>query len=130
MSFYKKLSPGVCVKDPGASRDFYVKYFDAKVTFDCGWYIVLQINETELCFMSPQSPEHALFEKKGLFYNFEVDDVDAEYLRLTGLGLTSVMPLEDHPWGDRSFSVLDPNEVAVYLYTPTEPTDEFRQYYK
>ena len=24
------------------SRDFYVKYFDAKVTFDCGWYVNLQ----------------------------------------------------------------------------------------
>jgi len=28
------------------SRDFYVKYFDAKVTFDCGWYVNLEFGAT------------------------------------------------------------------------------------
>jgi len=130
MTPYKNLAPSICVEDPVASRDFYVKHFEAKVTFDCGWYIGLQIGKCELCFMSPQSPEQSLFNGKGLSYNFEVEDVDAECSRLTGLGLTPIIPLEDHPWGDRGFAVLDPNGVVLYIYTPIEPSEEFRQYHK
>ena len=33
-------------------------------------------------------------------------DVDAEHGRLTAEGLTPVMPIADHPWGDRGFAVL------------------------
>ncbi|WP_281281227.1 VOC family protein [Pontiella desulfatans] len=63
-------------------------------------------------------------------YNFSVDDVDAEYQRLTEAGLTPVMPLEDHPWGDRGFSVVDPNGVSLYIFSERDPSEEFKQYYK
>ncbi len=54
------------------TRDFYVKYFDAKVTFDCGWYVNLEFgNKTStLQFMSPQQPEQPLGGGAGLMYNF------------------------------------------------------------
>ncbi len=40
------------------------------------------------------------------------------------------MPIEDHPWGDRGFSVLDPNGIALYIYSDREPTGEFKAYFK
>jgi uncharacterized glyoxalase superfamily protein PhnB len=40
------------------------------------------------------------------------------------------MPLEDHPWGDRGFAVMDPNGIQLYIYTETKPSEEFKQYYK
>jgi uncharacterized glyoxalase superfamily protein PhnB len=40
------------------------------------------------------------------------------------------MPLEDHPWGDRGFAILDPNGVMLYIYSEREPADEFKQYVK
>ncbi len=40
------------------------------------------------------------------------------------------MPLEDHPWGDRGFSVIDPIGNSVYVYSDREPSDEFKQYYR
>jgi len=114
------------------SRDFYVKHFGAKVTFDCGWYVNMQIGKatSELQFMAPRDPRLAACNPAGLTYNFCVDDVDAEHDRLTAAGLAPTAPLEDHPWGDRGFAVLDPNGVTLYIYSNREPAEEFRPYYK
>jgi uncharacterized glyoxalase superfamily protein PhnB len=114
------------------TRDFYVRYFGARVTFDCGWYVNLEFGNpaSTLQFMSPTQPEHQLSSGAGLIYNFTVDDVDQEYLRLTKEGLKVVVPLEDHPWGDRGFVVKDPNDISLYIYSLREPSEEFRQYYK
>lgn len=114
------------------TRDFYVKYFDAKVTFDCGWYVNLEFgNKTStLQFMSPQQPEQPLGHGPGLMYNFAVDDVDQEYEKLTAAGRTVIVPLEDHPWGDRGFAIKDPNGISLYIFSECEPDDEFKQYFK
>lgn len=114
------------------TRDFYVKHFGARVTFDCGWYVNLQFgnDSSTLQFMSPQQPGQPLCNTAGLMYNFSVDDVDKEYKKLTGAGLAPVMPLEDHPWGDRGFAVQDPNGVMLYIFSPREPSTEFKQYFR
>jgi uncharacterized glyoxalase superfamily protein PhnB len=62
-------------------------------------------------------------------YNFSVSDIDAEYRRITGEGLTPIMPLEDHPWGDRGFAIVDPNGVTLYIFSVREPAEEFKQYF-
>jgi len=80
--------------------------------------------------MKPQSPEQPMFDEKGLMYSFEIENVDAEHSRLTELGVTVVMPLEDHPWGDRGFAIQDPNGIVLYIYSEREPSPEFKQYYK
>jgi len=38
------------------SRGFYIKYLDAKVTFDCGWYMNLEFDNksSTIQFMPPQ----------------------------------------------------------------------------
>ncbi len=114
------------------SRDFYVKYLDAKVTFDSGWYVNLKIgNESStLQFMSPIAPEHKLSNGAGLMYNFFVNDVDKEYKKLTEAGLPIIVPLENHPWGDRGFAIKDPNGISLYIYSEREPTIEYKKYYK
>ncbi len=126
------LSACIATDNVLASRDFYVRYFGAKVTFDCGWYVNLQFGKetSQLQFMAAQAPRHPACRPAGLTYNFSVDDVDAQYERLTAAGLTPIMPLEDHPWGDRGFSVLDPNGVNLYIYSDREPSEDFKQYYK
>jgi uncharacterized glyoxalase superfamily protein PhnB len=79
--------------------------------------------------MQPQG-DAPTFEGKGVMLNFKVDNVDAEHIRLLGAGLQITIPLEDHPWGDRGFSVIDPIGNAVYIYSDREPSDEFKQYVK
>ena len=127
-----KLSACIATEKVEESRNFYIKHFGAKVIFDCGWYVNLQIGKetSPLQFMAPQEPGPPVCNTAGLMYNFLVADVDAEYKRLAGEGLVPVMPIEDHPWGDRGFSVLDPNGVTPYIYSDREPAEEFRQYFK
>jgi uncharacterized glyoxalase superfamily protein PhnB len=110
----QSLSTAFTTNKVEESRDFYVKHFGAKVTFDCGWYVNLELSDPgkSLQFMSPQAPEQQLASGAGLIYNFTVDDVDKEYERLTAAGFEPAVPLEDHPWGDRGFAILDPNESA------------------
>ena len=98
--------------------------------FECGWYVTLKINQNgpEISFIAPQegmTPHSG----NGVILNFLVNDVDAEHARLTQSGLTVAMPLEDHPWGDRGFSVIDPIGNAVYVYSEREPHEEFKPFY-
>ena len=125
------LSACIVTEKVEESRDFYIKHFGARVTFDCGWYVNLQIGRetSPLQFMAPREPGPPVCNPAGLMYNFLVADADAEYERLTGEGLAPVMPIEDHPWGDRGFAVLDPNGVTLYIYSDREPAEEFRQYF-
>jgi uncharacterized glyoxalase superfamily protein PhnB len=114
------------------TREFYVRYFVAEIVFDCGWYLDLQFgNKTSrLAFMSPRNERQTVCNPDGLVLDFAVEDVDAEYRRLTGLGLTVPAPPEDHPWGDRSFSVQDPNGILLLIYSETEPDREYKKYYR
>jgi uncharacterized glyoxalase superfamily protein PhnB len=38
------------------------------------------------------------------------------------------MPLEDHPWGDRGFSIVDPIGTSIYIYADREPSEEYKKY--
>ncbi len=120
-----------CTENVSAYRDFYQMHLDAKITFDCGWYLNMDIGTqgASIQFMEPQG-DMPIYEGTGVTLNFAVDDVDAEYKRLMEAGLAEAMPLEDHPWGDRGFSVVDPIGNSVYIYSDREPSDEFCQFFK
>jgi predicted enzyme related to lactoylglutathione lyase len=51
----------------------------------------------------------------GLIVAFTVTDLEAEYERLRGAGVTVTMPLREEPWGERLFQVTDPNGVVIQL---------------
>ncbi|MBC3831882.1 VOC family protein [Undibacterium amnicola] len=124
------LSPCIITSKVDESRDFYLKHFAAKLSFDCGWYINLEFgNGSSLQFMAPQA-EQVACNPTGLTYNFCVNDVDAEHQQLVSSGLVPVMPLEDHPWGDRGFAVQDPSGIVLYIYSEREPSPEFKPFYK
>ena len=126
-----ELSACFCTPDVQACRDFYRKHFDATTVFDCGWYLNLRFGEDgpTLQFMEPLG-EMPVFGGAGVTLNVKVEDVDAEHQRLVSEGLAVLMPLEDHPWGDRGFSVADPVGNSLYIYSDREPTEEYRQYYR
>lgn len=128
----KSLSAAFTTNKVEESRDFYIKYLGARVTFDCGWYVNLEFGNksSTLQFMSPQQPEQQLSSGSGLMYNFLVENVDKEYKKLTESGLKVIVPLEDHPWGDRGFAIQDPNGISLYIHSEREPSEEFKQYFK
>lgn len=112
------------------TRAFFIKHLGARVTFDCGWYINLEFGERGAClqFMKPQHGE-ALCAPAGLTYNLHVEDVDMECARILASGIEPIMPITDHPWGDRAFSIQDPNGVLLYIYTEREPSSEYKEFY-
>jgi len=126
-----ELSTCFITRNVEACRSFYERHFSAETVFDCGWYINLRFggDGPSIQFMKPQEGMRD-FTGAGIVLNFRVDDVDAEHARLMGAGLPAAMPLEDHPWGDRGFSVIDPIGNSVYIYSDRDPSEEFRPFYK
>ncbi|SDB41290.1 Glyoxalase-like domain-containing protein [Desulfonatronum thiosulfatophilum] len=114
------------------TRRFYELHFGARPVFDCGWYVVLRLAESgsgaEVCLMEPR--EGTAPFSGGAVLNLHVSDADGMYDRLVNkAGLTVLIPLEDHPWGDRGFGLQDPSGVTVYCYHPIAPAREFRKYF-
>jgi uncharacterized glyoxalase superfamily protein PhnB len=121
--------PTIVTRQLAEARRFYAEHFNAHVSFDCGWYVVLRLSGPdgpELCLMEPR---HGMPEfSGGATLNLRVADADATHARLTGHGLEPSMPLADHPWGDRGFAISDPCGLRLYCYHPIAPSEEFKQY--
>ena len=83
-----ELSTCFCTTEVDSCREFYKSHFSAKAVFDCGWYVILKINQDgpEINFIQPQEGMPT-FAGAGVILNFKVDDVDAEYMRLSKEGL-------------------------------------------
>lgn len=102
----------------GPTRRFYEEHFDARATFDAEAYLVLQLGgplAPQLHLAAPM-PGQPRFGGQGLMLNLELEDVDALHGRLADAGVPMRMPLEDHPWGDRAFSCVDPAGLELYCY--------------
>ena len=112
------------------TRRFYEEHLGARPVFDCGWYVVLRFGLSgpgpEICLMEPQGG--AATFSGGATLNLLVQDADKAHAGLAAAGVPVVVPLEDHPWGDRGFGVVDPSGVAVYCYHPIAPAPEFQQF--
>jgi predicted enzyme related to lactoylglutathione lyase len=127
-----KIVPLVNTDKLDEVKAFYLEHFGFETTFEGKGYLGLRAAGEagpELSFMQP-GEGCASFGGGGLTCCLEVADVDAEHSRLGGAGLPVVRPLQDNPWGDRSFVVVDPAGVALYIYKEIQPAPEFVQYSK
>jgi uncharacterized glyoxalase superfamily protein PhnB len=52
--------------------------------------------------------------------DFRADDVDAEYQRISRLGVTWVMPPATQPWGRRTMIFRDPAGNLVSVSSPAD----------
>ena len=59
--------------------------------------------------------DRAAHTADGLLVVLVVDDIDAEYGRLTAAGGEILTPIQTEDWGERSFQVAHPNGVIVQL---------------
>ena len=120
----KKNVPIVTTDKLAEVKAFYQRHFSCGVSFENEQYLGLVgrgQSGVELAFMVPEDPSQPLFNGAGITYALEVADPDAEHNRLTGEGLSVVRPLQDNPWGDRSFVVVDPVGVMLYIYKDIVP---------
>jgi len=63
--------------------------------------------------LTPGSP-------KGTTVGIEVDDIDKWYERIMAKALPIQKGLSDLPWGHRGFSITDPNDLAVYIFSQNQ----------
>ncbi len=129
----KRMVPIVTISTFEGIKEFYQKHFGFKVTVESEEFLSLapeKQEEIEISFMKPNGSEQPEFNQQGLTYCFEVEDVDAEYQRLTDESVTFHQPVQDNPWGDRSFIVSAPAGISLYIYKQTPPTEEYKQYYQ
>jgi len=128
----KDLSFRFTTDDLVSAKDFYTKYFGAEIIFDCGWYVEISFktNGKKLLLSLMEEPDkETLVKGNHVTVYLKVDDVDKELEKLTQMGLDIVSAIKDNPWGDRSFSVKDPMGNELYIFTETEPTEEYKNAY-
>jgi len=124
-----KIVPLIATSKLDEVRAFYVDKLGFTVTFDAPMYLGVRCGKNvELGFMRPD--KCPAFEGGGLSICLEVENVDAEHDRIRSLGIPVVQEPQDNPWGDRSFMVLDPVGIALYVFKPIQPSPEFAKYVK
>lgn len=115
---------------------FYVQHFGFTVTFQADWYISLrqgaapQYELAVLDFTHASVPEAGRYRVAGLWLNFEVDDVDAEYERLIkSAGLPVLRDIRSEAWGQRHFITADPNGILIDVITNIPASKEYAAQY-
>ena len=98
------------------TRDFYRDHLGFTVAMDSDMALCVSLGEDgpRLGFMPPDE-NTPLSSGAGLLYCLAVKDIEAEYKKLEAAGAPLGGPPEDMPWGDRRFTLTDPNGITVYV---------------
>ncbi|WP_321479655.1 VOC family protein [uncultured Bacteroides sp.] len=109
---------------------FYQKYFNAKVTFDADWYVVICLPSEDkkpifLSFQNLNEFKRTAFTG-GTTLNIETSNVDLCYAEIKQSEVLIVDEIADHEWGDRSFCIKDPIGNLLYIYSEREISDKYK----
>ena len=125
-----KLNAGIITEKMNESKKFYQEYLDFGVTFENEFYLLMHTldESAELSFLMANHPTqqpiyHAPYPGYGIYLTIEVDDVDGIYKRIKNAGIELAIDMRDEPWGDRHFSILDPNGVAIDIVKYSPPAE-------
>ncbi|MCF6319371.1 MAG: VOC family protein [Proteobacteria bacterium] len=128
--------PVFIIKNLPAARVFYSGNFGFSVAFENEWYLHL-VSESgvQVGFMLPNQPTqpkifHSLYSGSGVIFSVEVDDVDSAYSEVKEKNLNVVLGIRSEDWGQRHFSVRDPNGVYLDVVQSIAPTKEYQGGYE
>ena len=112
------------VEDPSASAEFARRHFGFSEEMAGDGFVSLTHEEAgfNLVYLRTGLPTFkpaplAGHRADGLLVVFVVEDVDAEYARLTAENVAITTPIETEEWGERYFQVTDPCGVVFQLVT-------------
>lgn len=128
--------PVIACENVPETAAFYQSHFGFDAVFEADWYVHLQsatdpaVNLAVLDCRHETVPVAYRKPVQGLLLNFEVDDVDAEFDRLTAAGLPVLQELRSEDFGQRHFITHDPAGVMIDVITNIPPSAEFAAQYK
>lgn len=125
--------PVLMTEDVKGTAAFYREHFGFEVTFEADWYVQLRREQFELAVLDAgHETVPAAWRGRtagGMLFNVEVDDVDAEYERLSR-SLPPVLPIRTEEFGQRHFIVAGPDGVLVDVITNIEPAASYAENFR
>jgi uncharacterized glyoxalase superfamily protein PhnB len=119
-----KLNAGIVTTKLAETKQFYTRLLDFGVTFENEFYLLMHTPDrtAEISFLLPNHPSqqpifHSPFAGQGMYLTIEVERVDEWYAKLKDKGAELEVDLRDEPWGDRHFTIQDPNGIAIDIVT-------------
>ena len=131
----KSSFPVFIVKDLDAAKSFYTENFSFDVVFSGDWYIhLVSRSGVQVGFLLPDQPtQPPIFQKlyfgEGVIFSLEVEDADAAFAIAKSKSLKVALELRSEDWGQRHFSIQDPNGVYLDIVQSFEPTEEYQSDY-
>ncbi|MDP2697494.1 VOC family protein [Thalassospira sp.] len=125
--------PIIVTENRAESRAFYEKLGFVAV-FAGDWYIHLvwpDCMAVQIGLMAPDHPtQPALFHPRtlgeGSIFGISVEDAATAAQELRAAGFDFALDLRDEPWGQRHFTLLDPNGVRIDIASQDAPvSDEY-----
>ena len=117
---------GYVTEDLPATRAFFEDKLGFEALFESEWFVLLALQGNQIGLLKPEQDGQApLFRRAypghGAWITFSVPDVDAVHRRAQAAGIPIAVPLRDEPWGERHFSVITPNGLALDFVTYQGP---------
>jgi catechol 2,3-dioxygenase-like lactoylglutathione lyase family enzyme len=127
--------PVLLSADVPSAAAFYVTHFGFRPLYRSDWYVHLQSAEDPGINLALLTQDHATIPAigrnriGGAILNFEVEDPEAIFTRLSAAGVPIAQPLRDESFGQRHFIVLGPDGVLIDIIRPIPPSaDEAANY--
>jgi len=117
---------GYVTEDLAATRAFFEHKLGFEALFESEWFVLLALEGNQIGLLRPEQDGQApLFRRAypghGAWITFSVPDVDEVHRRAQAAGIPIAVPLRDEPWGERHFSVIAPNGLALDFVTYQGP---------
>ncbi len=128
--------PIFIVRDLEAAKTFYSGHFGFNTAFENEWYLhLVSASGIQIGFMLPDQPTqpdifHGAHAGPGVIFSLELDDVDHAYAYAQEMKLNIVLTLRSEDWGQRHFSLEDPNGVYLDVVQAIAPTEKYEEGYK
>ena len=111
--------PVIACENVAETVSFYIDHFGFKAVFESDWYVHLQSTEADSVNLAIMDCHHETIPEgyrkpvQGMLINFEIDDVDTAYDRLTASGLPVLQELRSEDFGQRHFITRDPAQCGI-----------------
>ena len=127
--------PVFIVENITAAKAYYPENFGFNIVFENEWYLHL-VSDTgiQIGFMIPNQPSqpkifHPSYGGSGVIFSVEVNDADSAYNKAKENNLDIVLEIRSEDWGQRHFSIKDPNGIYLDIVQAIEPTEEYQDGY-